>query len=1230
MNRKLLVAISLLAALLFTYRPAWSQAEAGSINGTVTDSTGAVIPGANVTAKNVATGASRTVQTGGAGGYLIPGLGPGIYEVTVTSQNFASFTSRVEVTVGGKVTLDAQLSVSGKTTTVEVVGAGGAVVNTQTQELSQIVNTVQMEALPSLTRNAYDFVALSGNISSGDATSNVGAPSNSGADSGESINGRGVGYSLNGQRESGTEILLDGVENIAIFTQSVGEQVPIDSVQEYSVITNNYSPEYGRASGGVVNVASKSGTNEIHGSAWEFNRLSAYTANTYENYVNDIPKGKYTRNQFGYAAGGPIIKNKLFIFESTEWTRVRSAASETEEVFDPTFTALLPENAASYFSAFATGALPSSATVTAGQLAAAKSPLIVCPIGGTACNLKTGTAVKSTQPIFDVIHFTAPFDAGGDVPQNTYRLLGRVDYNLSDKTQMFFRAGRESLNEFPGSVSFSPYPQYDVGAVETNQSFLYSLNHVFGPNLLNSTKVSFTRFNDANSFDSALTFTPNLYINSGDPVDPATGNAIQMPGLENSSPGSGGLPFGGPQNTFQLADDLSWSKGKHSMKFGGEFTYIQLNVLYDAYAQAVEQLSSTAGLQTGFDALVNDLPDGPNKDGSPVLSFTSRVAPNVLPCVADAEYWATGSPSDLIQTPACTVTPPLEPGAAGRSYRYKDWALYAMDSFRVTRRLTLNYGLRYEHYGVQHNNHQNLDSNFYFGPGNGLYEQVASGGVEVTTKSPVGQFWKPRWGTAAPRVGFAYDITGDGKTSLRGGFGISYERNFGNVTYNAAWNPPAIGLPSLSCPPLSSTCTQVITNSALGILGMSNVGSLPFAPSELRMPDPNINVAQSQFWSLSLERQVATNTMVGISYSGAHSVHLYDIANINLVGAGNFYLGENPESAGCASEGTPIDPETELPICLVRPNQQYSNINMRDSHGSGAYDALNVKFQTQDLHHTGLTLVANYTWAHSLDDLSSTFSDSAQGLSSYLGDFGYTNVTDPRLDWGNSDYDIRHRIVISPIWVLPWYKNGGGWQREVLGGWTVASIFTAHTGIPFSVFDYTNDFNGYTVPRLTPATPITQYHTGAPIPVPGAPGVFSVLSVPLPASSAPLDPALNISDFGPYPVNMTRRNSFRGPGAWNDDLAIAKNFKLTERFGLEFRAEGFDVFNHHNLYAFLGNLAYSCPDGSLPCDIAAADYPANFEPALTVSAYKGGLGNLALGGNHDERRFGQFSLKLEF
>jgi len=345
-------------------------------------------------------------------------------------------------------------------------------------------------------------------------------------------------------------------------------------------------------------------------------------------------------------------------------------------------------------------------------------------------------------------------------------------------------------------------------------------------------------------------------------------------------------------------------------------------------------------------------------------------------------------------------------------------------------------------------------------------------------------------------------------------------------------------------------------------------------------------------------------------------VHLYDIENLNLFGAGNIYLGDNPAptAASPCAFAAPANPG----ICLTRPNNQFSNINMRGSLGTSSYNSLNIKFQTQDLRGTGLGMVANYTWAHSLDDLSSTFSDNLQGGSGAIGDLGYTNVTNPRLDWGSSDYDVRNRFVVSPIWQTPWYKSGNSFMARAFGGWMVTGVFTARTGLPFSIFDYTDDVNFYTVPRLTPSTPITNYQTGSA--TIAAPNLFNVLQIPTPAAIGPLDPTLGISDFGPYPANMTHRNAFRGPGAWNTDAAVSKSFKVTERVGMELRAEGFDLFNHHNLYVNTSDLDYGSQGPTATMGTGST----------FVTALKGGLGSLALGGNHDERRFGQFSLRVSF
>jgi hypothetical protein len=689
------------------------------------------------------------------------------------------------------------------------------------------------------------------------------------------------------------------------------------------------------------------------------------------------------------------------------------------------------------------------------------------------------------------------------------------------------------------------------------------------------------------------------------PTDPVSGITIQMPGLENySEPGVGGVPVGGPQNTIQFEPDLSWTKGKHSMHFGGLMTYIQLNYAYGAYAQAVEQLGAT------FQDSLNDMMNtAANPSGAPLVGFQTRAnAQGKLPCPVDTST-TNGNFGNVLDNSSCAIQTPLTSASYARSYRYKDWSIYGEDSYKVTPRLTLNYGLRLEHYGVQHNNHPNLDSNFYFGSGNGLENQVRSGQVQIADQSAAGGFWKPRWGTFAPRVGFAYDLFGKGRDSIRGGYGISYERNFGNVTFNASFNPPASAVISNSCNAESATCLATVTNQNLGPLGQS-IGVQYLPPVELRHMDQNIEVAQTQFWSLALQHQLVAGTVVELGYSGAKAGHLYDLANVNQVGAGQVFLNDPvvQSNANCANSGI-TNLNTGIAECLTRPNPQYTNINMRGSAASSGYNALNVRFQTQNIHNTGLAMAANYTWAHSLDDLSSTFGDSLQGGSGYVGSLGYTSLADPKLDWGSSDFDVRQRLSVAPIWETPWFKHGNGFEREALGGWSLAGIYTARGGVPFSVFDYTSDETYYTVPRLEPATAFSSYKVSKSPKVVGT-NLYNALNVPAPKSSAPLSSTLGISDFGPFPSDMMRRNSLRGPGAWGLDAALHKTFPITERVGMEFSAEGFDLLNHHDYFVNTTTLA---------------------DPGATyVEEERGGLGSTAENGNHDQRRYGQFSLRMTF
>ena len=568
-------------------------------------------------------------------------------------------------------------------------------------------------------------------MSGGDrSVSLIGNPQLSGA--GQNGTDRGLGFSINGQRASGTEILLDGAENSNLFDTTVGLLIPQDATQEFRVITNNFDAQYGRASGGVVNVVTKSGSNSFHGAAWEYNRLSAYTANTFDNNANAIPKGQYTRNQFGYDVGGPVKKNKLFFYQSTEWLRVRSSASVLTYVPTPQFLALTAPNVQAFFNAFGNQAFNFVSTVP--KTTVGGTPFVGStagnPGGPFASNVPDGT------PVFGLVSFSAPVDAGGDAAQNTYLLVARADYNLSDKTQMFFRFGRESLLALPGSVFAGPYPEYNVGQTILNNNYLLSVSHTFTSNLLSSTKLSFFRDNVSQQYNQSLQNTPTLYLYNNATLD---GQPVQLPGFSDFTTGTGGLPFGGPQNSVQVNQDLSWTKGKHTMKYGGQVNYIQMNRGFGAYAQAVDQLGKNA--RGGPRQYHHRHPDQLHRSRKPGRQVPVRGWPLFRR--------QQGQPyrDPRLHGGSATWSAQLQPQRpVQRLGSVRGGQLEGHDKIHAQLRP------RYEHYGVQHNNDPKLDSNLYYGSGSTIFEQIHNGSMLTVPNSPIGELWKPTWGTIGPRV----------------------------------------------------------------------------------------------------------------------------------------------------------------------------------------------------------------------------------------------------------------------------------------------------------------------------------------------------------------------------------------------------------------------------------------------------------------------------------------------
>jgi hypothetical protein len=349
----------LLLAALLVNAPAWAQTETGRITGVVQDTTGGVLPGVTVTARAPGTGLARTVQSDESGQYVFANLQPGAYEVTAELTSFRTQVAKVNVSVGASIGVDFKLEVSGTTETV-TVSAERPSINTVNAEVATTITETQIRELPTITRNVYDLVAIAGTVSGGRV------------DQGEewTETTRGTGYNINGQRASSTNVLLDGAANNNEFDTTVGQEVPLDSVQEFSVVTSNFSAEYGRASGGIVNVVTKSGTNAFRGTGYEFYRSDKLATNTFDNKANGIEKGEFTRHQMGFSIGGPIRRDRAHFFSNVEYIRVRSIDTLLSWIPTPEFIAASAQPTRDFFARYGGGTTINGPTLTRGEVSA--------------------------------------------------------------------------------------------------------------------------------------------------------------------------------------------------------------------------------------------------------------------------------------------------------------------------------------------------------------------------------------------------------------------------------------------------------------------------------------------------------------------------------------------------------------------------------------------------------------------------------------------------------------------------------------------------------------------------------------------------------------------------------------------------------------------------------------------------------------------------------------------
>ncbi len=1138
------LAILFVAALLVLGVASMLQAQSqfGAVRGTVTDPAGSSVPDAKVTLRSAATNVAQETVTNNEGNFTIANVSPGEYKLSIRKDGFRGLDSNITVEIGQTVSLNLSLELGKVTETVEV-SASTLVLNTASAELGREITSKDLENLPNLTRNPYSLAALTAGAA------------DTGAVTGDT---RGLGLAVNGQRSASGNFMLDGAENNDTFVAGVGQSVPLDSVQEFKILSSTTTAEFGR-NAVQINVATKSGTNSFHGSAYDYYRGAGLSTSTFDDNARGNPKANFVRNQFGGSLGGPVKKEKFFFFGSLEGVRVRSSANT--EFYVPTTDWInnASTDAQGFLNAF--GGAPAS-NCSNGVITAADVYETIEGNGAGSYNAdpangffnpNTDAKIPGSTNFFCRTTLRQPTDSGGGSPQNTWLATGRVDYNLSTRTNLFVRYAFDKEDDFPGTVSFSPFPGFTTGQNTQNQNISTTITHTFGTTVSTDFRLTYNRVNTLQPLGQAPATTPCWQYDLFNQTANFGGQLIIFPGYSPAVCSFAGIPFGGPQNIYQGHNGWTFQHGKHTFKWGGGYLHLRDNRTFGAYEGAY------------FDSFsMQDM-----LDGQVDLTLAAIDPKGHVP--GDRYCITTGANCP-------TADGPLGFPSFTRHFRYNELAFYGEDSFKVTSKLTLTLGLRYEYFGVLHSpsGEKYLDANLYLNaigtadPNKPLLEQIANARFRRTN-----QFYKPDFGDWGPRASFAYDFTGKGRTVLRAGYGIYYDRNFGNATFNAIQNPPNYAVVTYANP---------ITIAPNQFDALANAGGSFVVSSSSRMLDNSLKTAYSTQWNVTLEHDLLGKGIIGsLSYVGTNGIHLYSLNNLNQRGACLLLVEVDPTAACNPAGGN-----------SSRINQSgLTGMNRRGNEGLSRYNGLSAELKTRTIGKTGVTLNANYTWAHSIDNESSFFADSS--FEGFEG-FGFKDPFNPGADRSNSSNDIRHRFTASYVWAVPFANSWKGAAGSAFGGWRLTGTFVAQTGGAFSVYDNggsqcQNSGTNFCYPVQLTAAPAMQA-----TPDPTQPNSFTLYDIAN-TFQTQHDYCENnsittaIGTFGSgtdvtactaalyvlHPELLSGRNQFRTPGFWTTNFAVLKDFRMPwkESHTLQFRAEFYNLFNHSNLFAVPGTNTFS-------------------------------------------------------
>ncbi len=1117
MARKSCFVLLISTFIVFAFMTSLHAQTTGQIVGTVADAQSNVLAGADVIITNEATGIKRDTKTGGDGTYTISLLQPGSYRIDVTASGFRPLSrTGISLQVAQTGTVNVTLQVGSNVETVNV-SEELPLLDVSTAAIGGVVAPEQMENLPMLGRNSNSLMVLEPGVIATRATTN--APV---------LESHYQFFSINGSRPNQSQFLLDGGNDTNLAFNGPEYTPLVEEVQEYRTQTSNFSAQYGNSSGGVINIATKAGTNQFHGSLFEFDRNDIFSANDYFSNQAHKPRPKLRYNQFGGSVGGPILRNRAFFFFSYEglrqitpdvvttsvptdlerqgdFSQTLTSTGQPTNIYDPQSTVPDPNNPGQYVrTQFAGNKIPAGRLDPVALAIQAYFPEPNQP-GNTGTNLNNF------------------FFSGGNI-QHVNNYSGRGDYQFNASTQIMGRYSLENLSPWIVPATFGANNIASPGYVTKPQHHPYMVGrviHSFSPTLFGEFHTSWARWfyqshGLSNGFDPTKLGFPGYVA--------ANSTSLGFPSITPGEMSSLGNYYNeyDVSDRYEFAGNMTKTWSKHSLQFGA---------LY-GLGLYTTKLSDTA---TGTYSSNPQFTQGPN----PLIAATGS---------------GFGYASFLLGTMSSATQ---NPNNISGSYTEPYWGLYVEDNVKIARNLTVNLGLRWDVESPRTEANNRL-SNFNFSDTATLSNGTkVAGGLEFpgVGNVPKGD-WQSNNTNFAPRVGAAYTFGKD--TVIRSGYGIFYGNSWGNGRNNGAMPQAGFYCSTQANTSLDNGLTPYATLSNPFPQGFCQAtGSSAGLQTNLGQTLQFINRAYKtpylQSWNLDVQQALPGRVVLQIAYSGSHGVHLPAVREYDQLNPSNLSLGSQLNSQvanpyyGVVTSGQLSAPTISLGQSL-RPYPQFTDVSSRmETFGLSSYNAMFVSLERRTSR--GFTLSASYTWAKLIDDIPATPNYGGFPGSSFY-DSNLQNFYDAKSERALASFDIPQTLVISYIYELPFgpgksFLNGNGLVGRAVGGWQINGLTTFQSGSPVEITGGTNagSFDGTQRPNWTGRSP---------------------------KLNGPVNKRLNayfdttqFSYNAPFTFGNTPRSmpDLFQPGIDDWSMSLFKETNITEKTHIQFRAEAFNTFN---------------------------------------------------------------------